>query len=61
MKEPVINVLFCGPNKLRSADEFLKDFVVEPQELEKGFNFNRKLLFLTVDSVITLMHLHKHL
>lgn len=52
MKEPVIIALFCGPTKPQSADDFLKDFVVELQELEKGFDFNGKRLFLSIDCVI---------
>ncbi|XP_041859966.1 uncharacterized protein LOC121651668 [Melanotaenia boesemani] len=52
MKEPVVIALFCGMNKPNSANEFLKDFVVELQQLEKGFDFNGKRLFLKVDSVI---------
>lgn len=52
MKEPVIIALFCGPNKPQSANEFFNDFVVELQELEKGFDFNGKRLFLNVDSII---------
>lgn len=52
MKEPVVIALFCGMNKPSSANEFLKDFIVELQELEKGFDFNGKQLFLKVNSVI---------
>lgn len=52
MKEPVVIGLFCGPKKPSSAQEFLGDFVIELQQLEKGFDFEGKKLMLKPDTVI---------
>lgn len=46
MKEPVVIGLYCGPKKPTSVEEFLRDFVTELQELEQGFTFEQKRLFL---------------
>ena len=52
MKEPVVIGLYCGHTKPSSADEYLKDFITELQELEQGFTFEQKRLFLKLESVI---------
>lgn len=42
MKEPVVLGLFCGTKKPDFPVEFMKDFVKELEELERGFDIEGK-------------------
>ncbi|KAK0155406.1 hypothetical protein N1851_002204 [Merluccius polli] len=48
IKEPVVIALFCGPQKPKPAE----DFVSELKELESGIDFEGKMIFVKLDSVI---------
>ncbi|XP_044222685.1 uncharacterized protein LOC122992804 [Thunnus albacares] len=52
MKEPVVLGLFCGGQKPNPADEFLRDFTHELQQLQEGFHFRGKKVFIKLDSVV---------
>lgn len=52
MKEPVVIGLFCGPKKPTEPSEFLRDFSHELKQLQEGFDFGGKKLFMELDSVI---------
>ncbi|KAK0154734.1 hypothetical protein N1851_002949 [Merluccius polli] len=52
IKEPVVIALFCGPQKPKPAEVFLEDFVSELKKLESGIDFEGKMIFVKLDSVI---------
>ncbi|XP_036425356.1 uncharacterized protein LOC118807451 [Colossoma macropomum] len=52
MKEPVVIGLFCGKKKPSCPNEFLRDFTCELQQLQGGFFFSQKKVFIKLDSVI---------
>ncbi|XP_046873097.1 uncharacterized protein LOC124465386 isoform X1 [Hypomesus transpacificus] len=52
MKEPVVIGIFCGSKKPYPAEEFLQDFTCELQQLQRGFDFSGKKVFLEMVSVV---------
>lgn len=52
MKEPVVIGLFSGTKKPSAPDEFLRDFTHELKQMQDGFNFRGKKLFIVLDSVV---------
>jgi len=52
MKEPAVIGIFCGVKKPNAANDFLQDFTHELQQLQRGFDFKGKKVFIKLDSVV---------